>query len=182
MKDEFRCTATAKSTGKRCGAPAIRGATVCSVHGGMAGQVRRKAAERLALAEALEKAARRPAWEVLGDALHTSDVLAQRAANTATDDEPGTVVNLVHATERAARLAKTALDSGVDERRLRAYEERVYADVAGTFVGVVERVLASLHLTPEQSVLANAAMVQELKAVMGTADPEEAPDAPDDAA
>ena len=42
-----QCTATAKSTGERCQNDAIKGGTVCYQHGGAAGQVQRKAQERL---------------------------------------------------------------------------------------------------------------------------------------
>ena len=42
-----QCTATAKSTGERCQRPAIKGGTVCYQHGGAAGQVQKKAQERL---------------------------------------------------------------------------------------------------------------------------------------
>ena len=42
-----QCTATAKSTRKRCERSAIRGGTVCPKHGGGAPQVKRKARERL---------------------------------------------------------------------------------------------------------------------------------------
>lgn len=44
---ENQCTATAKSTGERCQKSAMKGATVCSVHGGKAPQVQKKAQERL---------------------------------------------------------------------------------------------------------------------------------------
>lgn len=40
------CTAKAKSTGKPCTRPAIKGGNVCRYHGGAAPQVKRKAAER----------------------------------------------------------------------------------------------------------------------------------------
>ena len=42
-----QCTASAKSTGKRCVRAPIAGSTVCRVHGGAAPQVRAKARERL---------------------------------------------------------------------------------------------------------------------------------------
>lgn len=42
-----RCTATAKSTGERCQKDAIKGGTVCHLHGGSAPQVKAKAQERL---------------------------------------------------------------------------------------------------------------------------------------
>jgi len=40
-KDGVSCTATAKSTGKRCGNPPNKGGTVCRIHGGNAPQVRK---------------------------------------------------------------------------------------------------------------------------------------------
>lgn len=42
-----QCTATAKSTGEQCQRAAVKGATVCPVHGGSAPQVKDKAQERL---------------------------------------------------------------------------------------------------------------------------------------
>lgn len=42
-----QCTATAKSTGEQCQRAAIKGSTVCHVHGGAAPQVKEKAQERL---------------------------------------------------------------------------------------------------------------------------------------
>lgn len=42
-----RCHATAKSTGRPCSNPAIRGGTVCRLHGGSAPQVKFAAMERL---------------------------------------------------------------------------------------------------------------------------------------
>jgi len=47
MDDPDRCTATASSTGERCKQPAIPGGNVCRFHGGSAGQVQKKAQERL---------------------------------------------------------------------------------------------------------------------------------------
>lgn len=47
MDDSRRCTATAKSSGERCKRAAVRGGNVCSMHGGAAPQVKKKAQERL---------------------------------------------------------------------------------------------------------------------------------------
>ena len=43
-----QCTATSKSSGKRCGKSAIPGGNVCRFHGGAAPQVKKRAEERLA--------------------------------------------------------------------------------------------------------------------------------------
>jgi hypothetical protein len=51
-----RCTATSSRTGERCRNRPVRGATVCSTHGGLAPQVR-AAAERRLQQQAAERAA-----------------------------------------------------------------------------------------------------------------------------
>jgi phage terminase small subunit len=48
MKAERRCSAKSARTGQPCQKAPIKGGTVCTVHGGRAPQVQRKAAERLA--------------------------------------------------------------------------------------------------------------------------------------
>ena len=70
-----RCTATAKSTGSRCGQPAIPGATVCRFHGGRAPQVAAAAARRVQMAGA-ERAL---AALVPADAPPVADVVAELA-------------------------------------------------------------------------------------------------------
>ena len=52
ISDAPKCSAKAKRTGKQCGKAAMRGGSVCRSHGGSAPQIRAKAAERVALAEA----------------------------------------------------------------------------------------------------------------------------------
>lgn len=47
VNPERRCTAKANRTGERCRRAAIKGGTVCTVHGGNLPQVRKKAKERL---------------------------------------------------------------------------------------------------------------------------------------
>jgi hypothetical protein len=47
VDDSRRCTANKVNTGERCKAPAIKGGTVCRVHGGAAKQVKKAAKERL---------------------------------------------------------------------------------------------------------------------------------------
>ena len=67
-----RCTAHRQRDGKPCGAWAVRGTNVCRIHGGMAPQVQRKAAERQAAAtEAVAQA--------IGAAMERQGVTAQTA-------------------------------------------------------------------------------------------------------
>lgn len=78
-----KCKATNKKTGEPCGNYPLRGSEVCRYHGGRAPQIRRKAEQRVAIAE-VEKAALR-----LGGSLdvHPIDVLLgavkEAAANVA---------------------------------------------------------------------------------------------------
>lgn len=71
-----RCTAKAKTTGKRCKRLPTPGAKVCRMHGGAAPQTKRKAEERVAIAEAQRMVARAGVdadpLEHLLDSLHTA--------------------------------------------------------------------------------------------------------------
>lgn len=80
-----QCQATSKRTHQRCGDVAMQGTTVCWKHGGAAGQVRRKAAERMerlrlegevgALLEEIGVEAAHPV-EVLLDVVHQAHSMA----------------------------------------------------------------------------------------------------------
>lgn len=52
MDDSRQCRATSRRSGERCKRAAIRGGTVCAMHGGRAPSVKAAAARRLALADA----------------------------------------------------------------------------------------------------------------------------------
>jgi hypothetical protein len=86
-----------------CGRYPIRGARVCYSHGGAAGQVKRKAAERVAAAALLERFPRRSPTEVLLIGLHHADATAQ-AAIAAGDPDAGELM------DRATQLARVAVD------------------------------------------------------------------------
>ena len=60
LSESQRCTAHSSRTGEPCKKYAVRGTTVCRSHGAAAGQVQRKAAERIAEARdsALDKLTR----------------------------------------------------------------------------------------------------------------------------
>jgi hypothetical protein len=70
MNEDRQCIATSKASGVRCKRRAIPGGMVCSKHGGSAPQVKAKAQERVAKANALVEARRM--MQVEGD--HMSEV------------------------------------------------------------------------------------------------------------
>lgn len=145
------CTAKAKQTGNRCRRRPSPGASVCTIHGSGAPQVQRKAAARLALAEALAKGDRRPSWEVLADAAHSLDVVARQLRDQIVAGrrvDARTVDQFIEATERQARLAKVVLDAGIDERRLRLAQE-----VGGMIAKVIVGVLGDLGVSPTEQVM-----------------------------
>lgn len=113
------------------------------MHGAAAGQVRRKALQRVALHDALASADRRAPAEVLLDAVHVSDVLLQRAQVAAVEaDEPvpaDILDDLVAAVSRAASLARITHDAGLNAGTLASgMADRVIEvlSVAGTALGM----------------------------------------------
>lgn len=159
-----RCKAKSHRSGEQCKKLAIRGGEVCQTHGGGAPQVKAAAAERVTLAEALARSDRRPAWQILADALHTVDVLAQRMHEQVIgtpDATPEQVMELVAAVERASRHAKTVLDAGIDERRQGLAEKQ-----AKEMQGVFMRVLAALDLTPAQRARVPELMQREVRGLL----------------
>jgi hypothetical protein len=149
-----RCKATARRSGEQCQKRAIKGATICLSHGAAASQVRRVAAQRVALQRAAEllgpDVTADPA-EVLVAAVRSSAALLGAAEAAVRSDEADTAAlhQLGEAALLAGRLAKLALDSGV-EARLTAQAER-----AGAMVGaMVSKVVNGLELPPAVSAAA----------------------------
>lgn len=145
--DEQRCTATSTGSGNRCRLFAIRGGTVCWKHGGRAPQVRRKAQERLAMAEAEQSI--RAELQRLGDVEPTTidpvQTLLERVAIGSAmcrilereigkleqlhgpdhlgDAVPDVRVRLLRDwSDQVARHCKLLIDARVDERRIRLAE------------------------------------------------------------
>lgn len=116
------CSAHTRS-GALCRQPAIRGATVCKMHGGSVKRVKAKAAERVALA-AIETEltrlrvdySRRNPGEVL------LEQMGRSAAIAAIHELAGNTDDALKAGDTAARQAKLALDAGIDERKVRLAE------------------------------------------------------------
>ncbi len=116
-----QCVATSRNSGVRCKKLAIRGATVCRNHGGATPQVKRKAQERVTLAEALALGDRRPPFEVISDALHAADVIMRDVRARVENDEGASaelLTRFVESLERAARLAKLTIDGKFIEMRM----------------------------------------------------------------
>ena len=148
-----KCTATSKRSGKRCQRWPMRGTNVCHMHGGRAPQVKASAAKRLTLAEAFERGDRRPAWQILADALHSADTLMLDARVKLADGEPVSLDALdrfIEALDRAQKFAKIVLDAGVDERQTQAAEAMVvmlggWVDRAMAAVGIPVAVQGQLR-------------------------------------
>src|SRR5689334_6152060 len=100
------CAAKAKSTQEPCRKYAIPGSSVCAMHGGSTRAARQKADLRMSLAQILRDDPR-PPWQVLLEALHTSDAIMQDLLQVARDQDltPEQMDRLVQAAERAAKMS-----------------------------------------------------------------------------
>lgn len=143
-----RCAAMANSTGVQCEKWAVRGATVCGTHGASAPQVKRAAARRRAMDEAMGAAGRLMAeldldveglgqLQALEEAVHRSAAMRRLfdylVSTLDVDPGPSSLVGPDHLgdlavhpyvslqlkwTEASARIAKLAIDAGLEERRV----------------------------------------------------------------
>lgn len=162
-----RCRATARRTGQQCQKRAVAGATVCLSHGAAASQVRRAARERVALARAVELIgddATADPQQVLLTAVRASAAMlgGAEAALQADDADSGTLQQLAEAALLAGRLAKLALDSGLEERLVATAEQH------GVLVaGVLRRVIEGAGLGPERENALYRSLAQELRAMDG---------------
>ena len=189
MDDQRRCTAKAKSSGKRCKKAAVLGGTVCATHGaGKRGTKQREHAERRhekqkaaravatyglprdvdphdALLEEVHRTAGHVAW--LGNIVSELDRgalvwgITEQVQKDATEF-PGTDVKaqaapniwleLYHRErQHLVKVAKAAIDAGIDERRVRLAEEQ-----GRVIVDVLKATLAELgvEVTPEVAAVA----------------------------
>jgi hypothetical protein len=170
-----RCTGTAKSTGERCTQPAIPGGTVCRYHGGGAPQVKAAAEQRLLFRRAVLEA------ETLGlpreidphtallEELHRTAGAVQWLAAVVADLERAQVagdsvwVRLYgDERDRLVKVAKTCVDVGIEERRVRLAES-----AGAQLAAVVRAVLDRLGLSDEQRVLALQVVPEEFRRLGG---------------
>lgn len=145
-----RCAARVKNApGKFCTQRPVRGTNRCKVHGGLAPQVREKGQRRLAETQAMKMLEqlgadpaddRHPVEHLLGE-LRQAAVAADYLGSIAVMDGPKGP--LWHAWERErdrhAKIAKLALDAGVNEREVQLKEaeaERVAAVIRAVLSAV----------------------------------------------
>lgn len=192
-----RCTATSKQTGKRCGAWAIPGGTVCKWHGGNTPNAKKAAAQRLqedqARADAARFAARtdiHPAdallelvqyqagivdyWRGRVEDVNDADLEWGVTREKTGGDDAGTT------SEAAPHIAYRLLTEAQD--KLAAYaaaalkagvdERRVrLAEQQGALVAqVIRGVLAALNLTPEQEALVPRVVPEQLRLLTAESD------------
>ena len=119
--DSRRCTATANRTGERCKAPAIKGGTVCRMHGGALPQVKQSAKDRLlALVD--------PALAALDQILRSKDaddahkVRAALGILDRTGFRPGVDI-AVHGPTPWELLADSAIEPDIDRSALGPADE-----------------------------------------------------------
>jgi len=170
VHDPDKCTGH-NGRGLPCGNRPIRGGSVCSTHGGSAPQVQAAAEQRLLLRRAVLEA------ETLGlpreidphtallEELHRTAGAVQWLGAVVADLELGHVAGdsvwvRLYADERdrLLKVAKTCVDVGIEERRVRLAES-----AGAQLAAVVRAVLDRLALSDEQRVLALTVVPEEFR-------------------
>lgn len=172
-----QCVARSR-TGGQCRSYAVKGATVCRMHGGSSPHVRAAAARRLAerkallavesfglprevdpvmaLSEELHRCQGAVDW--LGAVV--ADLPAEEVARSA-------MVDLWQAErDRLVRVSKVCVDLGLEERRVRVAEQ-----TGQQLAAVMRAVLERLSLTDEQQAAALTVVPEEFRRLIGTTDP-----------
>lgn len=172
------CTATCKATGERCRQRAMTGGTVCNKHGGMAPQVKRKAAARVAEAELLAQAKADPALAdmsppemLLAAAQDTARVVTMlRATGAGSTPEPAALDLFGQWLDRLTKAASVVVSSKADELAI-AREQRVASGQARQLAEVMNLTLNALSLTPAQQARVPAALESALASLGLIPDP-----------
>lgn len=153
---ERRWCAARRSNGEPCRKPPIKGGTVCSTHGGSAVQVKRRAAERVAV-ERAERAVDRlglrrtglTAAELLQETVERAGADLEYLAGKAAGGDAAYVDAYLLVLDRASRIAKASLDAGVQEKLASLDAARV-ALSADALVSVLDRALVAAGLDAGQ--------------------------------
>jgi hypothetical protein len=143
-----QCTAMSKRTGKQCQRRAI-GSPVCIMHGGRAAQVRRKAEERVMVAELEAKVAadtvlvRREPEQLLLDALHDTNMVLTRIKADLSDGLVNPILLDLAGDwlDRLGRLGKIIVDGDLVERlerRIGVKAQDIGSQLNGCLAAIVE--------------------------------------------
>jgi hypothetical protein len=145
----MQCTAKTRR-GTQCMNFCAVGRLTCRLHGGNAGQVVRKADERVTLAQLLQSDPR-PVAVVLMEAVHNVDAVARDMRAGIEEGEPVTLDQLdrfLSVNRVTAHLAKTVVETGVLTKLVE--QQRLTLEEVGSFVaGLLLSVLDALPLTPQ---------------------------------
>jgi hypothetical protein len=140
---------------------------VCRFHGGAASQVERRREARVVVAAArrryAEDFAEREPGEVLLAAVADVDAIVQKVKRQVERREELSGTDLLALGEwldRAAKLAKTALDAGVQERQVRLHEAQ-----GALVVGLIRAIFADpqLALSAAQAAVAPSIAARHLR-------------------
>lgn len=173
-----KCTAHSKRTGELCEGWAIKGGTVCRMHGGSASQVKQAGERNVALAEAERMLGRAgvdldPLTHLVDSLHHASQLVAVYGLLVSPLDEAGELltegqrlhpfqVHFERAIERRARFAKLCVDAGVEQARVEIEERRAEL-VADVIRKVVDDPKLALSKKQRQTALqAAAALLRRL--------------------
>lgn len=172
--DDRRCTATAKGSGSRCKRLAIPGGSVCVKHGGGAPQVREAAQVRLLQRQAVLAAETYglprevdPHSALLEELHRTAGAVTWLGAVVAELDQATigghALVELwSDERDRLVKVAKTCVDVGIEERRVRLAES-----AGAQLAAVVRAVLDRLELSDQQRLLALQVVPEEFRRLGG---------------
>lgn len=164
MPAASQCTATAKSTGARCG-KLVLGGGVCRIHGG-------KSPNAVAAREARLVQARAA---VLGGREKRTPAEALMAAGSALDAGLQAMADLVEAggvvtadairelraqADASGRMQKIILDAGIEERRVRISEQQ-----GARIATAIRAILEDLRLSPEQQAMVSEVVPRRLREV-----------------
>lgn len=163
-----KCRATSKRTGQRCGQWPIPGGAVCKWHGGATPQVKRAAAERLALAKLRESVSAVDPGQALQDVLSLAYTALAQLRDSHGDD-PAKMDLFGTWLDRVGRLSKQVIDAQVQLDPQKQHVAQVYGRQMVTMLRILARVLG---YDPDAAVVVNAIRLS-LESVSGDRSEEE---------
>lgn len=179
---KVRCVGTVTKTGEQCSKPPIKGALVCTAHGGKTPNVRKAAAMKLTeeyvrreidsmrevaqlrsvgdiYDDLLEVASDNRAWRLLlRDRVSYLTTLHTNPTEHTGEQVRADVLLFERSLERSAKIGEVLARLNLDERK-QALDERTAAQLAL----VIQTILGDLNLTPEQQAIAAEAAPRRVR-------------------